>query len=275
MYSIGQFSMMFHVNKKTLRYYDEIGLFKPAFVDENNQYRYYEENQIAVMKEILRLKDVGIPLEQISIALNNQDNAKLIDFYNKRLREIEETQKILEKQKSLILNYKRNEKKDNDVKHFINVEIGHFIKKGLVYYRNVNCEMDEIQNSIGLFYEKAKGVSLQGAHIFKMSMDEDLNGISEIFAYTVAGENDHVRDQEREMCLKVKCMEINEKVDGYHAIFNYAQKNDFIIKNIYEKYIMEGGSMKIEILASISLLNNMISSDSKVITEIVDTVKKS
>lgn len=31
MYSIGQFSIMLNLNKKTLRYYDEIQLFKPAY----------------------------------------------------------------------------------------------------------------------------------------------------------------------------------------------------------------------------------------------------
>ncbi|MDF2869969.1 MAG: transcriptional regulator MerR family [Anaerocolumna sp.] len=43
MYSIGQFSAMMELNKKTLRYYDDIGLFRPVLVDKNNQYRYYEE----------------------------------------------------------------------------------------------------------------------------------------------------------------------------------------------------------------------------------------
>lgn len=253
MYSIGQFSVMFHVNKKTLRYYDEIGLFKPAFVDENNQYRYYEEEQIAVMKEIFRLKDIGMPLEEISIALNNQNQENLIDFYNKRLREIEETQKMLEKQKGLIWHYKKNETKKNGLQPFITVEKGNFIEKGSVYYRSVNCEMDEIQNDIGIFYEKARGISLQGSHIFKMSMEDDSKSVSEIFAYTVEGENEYIRDQECEMCLKVTCVEMNQKVDGYHSIFEYARKNHFMIKNIYERYTLGEGRMKVEILASISL----------------------
>ena len=38
--SIGQFAKLCHIHKKTLFYYDEIGLFKPQKVDENG-YRYY------------------------------------------------------------------------------------------------------------------------------------------------------------------------------------------------------------------------------------------
>ena len=261
MYSIGQFSVMFNVNKKTLRYYDEISLFKPAFVDENNQYRYYGENQISVMKEIQRLKDIGMPLEQISIALNNQDNAKLMDFYNERLREIEETQKKLEKQKSLILHYKGHEREEDELRPFLTVEMGHFIEKGSVYYRCVNCEMEEIQKFIGIFYEKAKGISLQGSHIFKMNMEEEANSVSEIFAYTVERDKEQIRDQEREMCLKVTCLEMKQRVDGYHTIFDYMKKNHLNINNIYEKYSMDGGQMKLEIIASILLSNNTQNSE--------------
>ncbi|MFA9464021.1 MAG: MerR family transcriptional regulator [Velocimicrobium sp.] len=250
MYSIGQFSVMFQLNKKTLRYYDEIGVFKPAFVDANNQYRYYKENQIAVMKEIVRLKDIGIPLDLISKILTSQDDAQETECYNKRLREIEEEQRLLERQKHLILNYKKKSEYITDKSSF-NIEKGYFIEKGFVYSMRVNCEMEEIQKKIGLFYENAKGISLKESHIFKMNMDENSDSISEIFAYTFNEDNDRVRSQERELCIKVECREINVKAEGYHALFEYAQKNSLSIKNIYEKYKMEEGKMSVTILASI------------------------
>ena len=39
--TIGQFAALHGVNKKTLMWYDEIGLFKPAAVNPENGYRYY------------------------------------------------------------------------------------------------------------------------------------------------------------------------------------------------------------------------------------------
>jgi len=250
MYSIGQFSVMFQLNKKTLRYYDDIGLFKPAFVDENNQYRYYNENQITVMKDIIRLKDIGIPLDLIRKILNSQDDAQETECYNKRLREIEEEQRLLERQKHLILNYKKGSEYITDRSSF-NIEKGYFIEKGFVYYMRVNCEMEEIQKNIGLFYENAKGISLKGSHIFKMNIDENSDSISEIFSYTFAEDNDRVRNQERELCIKIECREMNLKAEGYQALFEYAQKNRLSIKNIYEKYKMEEGKMSVTILTSI------------------------
>ena len=250
MYSIGQFSVMFQLNKKTLRYYDDIGLFKPAFVDENNQYRYYNENQIAVMKEIVRLKDIGIPLDLIGKILYSQDDAQETECYNKRLREIEEEQCLLERQKHLILNYKKRSAYITDKSSF-NIEKGYFIDNGFVYYMSVNCEMEEIQRYIGLFYENAKGISLKGSHIFKMNIDENSDSISEIFSYTFVEDNDRVRNQEMELCIKVECHEMNMKAEGYQALFEYAEKNSLSIKNIYEKYNMEEGKMSVTILASI------------------------
>lgn len=40
MYRIGIFSKMNRITVKALRHYDEIGLFKPVFVDETTGYRY-------------------------------------------------------------------------------------------------------------------------------------------------------------------------------------------------------------------------------------------
>ena len=39
--TIGQFAALHGINKKTLMWYDEIGLFKPASINPENGYRYY------------------------------------------------------------------------------------------------------------------------------------------------------------------------------------------------------------------------------------------
>ena len=39
--TIGQFAALHGINKKTLMWYDEIGLFHPASVSPENGYRYY------------------------------------------------------------------------------------------------------------------------------------------------------------------------------------------------------------------------------------------
>ena len=65
LYKIGEFSKLVNVPVKTLRYYDEINLFKPQEIDLFSGYRYYSEQQIDDLEVILSLKEVGFSLEEI------------------------------------------------------------------------------------------------------------------------------------------------------------------------------------------------------------------
>ena len=64
-FSIGEVSKLFDINKKTLRYYDEIDLFKPSFVNKENKYRYYTLDQFQHLETIKYLKELGLSLEKI------------------------------------------------------------------------------------------------------------------------------------------------------------------------------------------------------------------
>jgi effector-binding domain-containing protein len=65
MFRIGEFSRLGRVSVKTLRYYDEIGLFTPCHVDEESGYRYYAAAQLPLLYRLLALKELGFTLEQI------------------------------------------------------------------------------------------------------------------------------------------------------------------------------------------------------------------
>lgn len=56
LYKIGVFSQMNKITIKTLRHYDEIGLLKPAYIDNNNGYRYYTSQQLPQLHRIIALK---------------------------------------------------------------------------------------------------------------------------------------------------------------------------------------------------------------------------
>ncbi|MEW6716339.1 MAG: MerR family transcriptional regulator [Chloroflexota bacterium] len=71
MLKIGDFSNLTRVSVKTLRYYDEIGLLKPARVDRFTNYRYYTFEQLPRLNRILALKDLGLSLDQIGRLLTD------------------------------------------------------------------------------------------------------------------------------------------------------------------------------------------------------------
>ena len=67
---IGDFSKLSQVSIKTLRYYDEMGLFKPINVDRFTGYRYYSASQLPRLNRILALRDLGLSLDQIAQVLD-------------------------------------------------------------------------------------------------------------------------------------------------------------------------------------------------------------
>jgi DNA-binding transcriptional MerR regulator len=71
--SIGEFSRASYLTVKTLRHYHEAGLLEPAQVDGSSGYRYYRSEQIATAQTIRRLRDLEMPVEQVSAVLRAGD----------------------------------------------------------------------------------------------------------------------------------------------------------------------------------------------------------
>ena len=65
MYKIVDFSKKVSIPVKTLRYYDEINLFKPSYIDDFTGYRYYTDEQIEQIKKIIMLKELNLSLKNI------------------------------------------------------------------------------------------------------------------------------------------------------------------------------------------------------------------
>jgi len=62
-YRIGEFAELGGVSVKTLRFYDEIGLLRPASVDSRTRYRYYVAPQLVQLASISALKGLGVSLK--------------------------------------------------------------------------------------------------------------------------------------------------------------------------------------------------------------------
>jgi effector-binding domain-containing protein len=97
MFKIGEFSKLSHVTVKTLRYYDRIGLLKPAKVDRWTSYRYYSADQLPRLNRILALKDLGLSLDQIARLLDEDLPADQIRGML-RLKQVEIQEQLEEEQ---------------------------------------------------------------------------------------------------------------------------------------------------------------------------------
>ena len=102
-YKIGDFSNLVNISIRTLRYYDEIGLLKPEFVDKFTNYRYYTEDNVVEAQFITLLKEVGFTLQEIidyKIFLNNydSDDEGTNQFLLKKQQQISEEMEKLQEQ---------------------------------------------------------------------------------------------------------------------------------------------------------------------------------
>jgi len=71
--SIGRFARLSGLTVKALRHYDDVGLLKPASVDEWTGYRFYSAEQGPVAIAIRRLRELELPLEDVALALRSAD----------------------------------------------------------------------------------------------------------------------------------------------------------------------------------------------------------
>ncbi|WP_245612047.1 MerR family transcriptional regulator [endosymbiont 'TC1' of Trimyema compressum] len=78
LYRTGMFSKMNRVTIKALRYYDEIGLLKPAYIDEMTGYRYYTSEQLPIIHKIMALRQMGCTIDEIIKIQKDEDLHKIL-----------------------------------------------------------------------------------------------------------------------------------------------------------------------------------------------------
>lgn len=94
--TVGQAAALSGVSVRTLRYYDQIGLLKPQQVGENG-YRYYTQENLQTLQQILFFRELEFPLKEIARILRQpdfdrqralQEHRKLLLMRKKRLEQL-------------------------------------------------------------------------------------------------------------------------------------------------------------------------------------------
>ncbi|MCL2517641.1 MAG: MerR family transcriptional regulator [Oscillospiraceae bacterium] len=79
---IGEFAKLSSATIRTLRYYDDLGLLKPDYIDPFTGYRIYSAKKLEQMQQIQTMKEIGFTLMEIKtfLAINDSDDNGKIDF---------------------------------------------------------------------------------------------------------------------------------------------------------------------------------------------------
>jgi DNA-binding transcriptional MerR regulator len=86
-YTVKKLATISGVSVRTLHFYDELGLLKPAYYGANG-YRFYEEPQLLTLQQILFFRQLGFELKQIKPILYQADFEKIaaLESHRKVLR---------------------------------------------------------------------------------------------------------------------------------------------------------------------------------------------
>ena len=123
MLKIGEFSKLSRVSVRMLRYYDEIGLLKPAEIDCFTDYRYYREDQLPTVGRITALKDMGFPLADIVKILAVYDDREQMErFFSARRKELEVLSRDTANKLTLLDAAQKRLRKEEDMRYNVTVK---------------------------------------------------------------------------------------------------------------------------------------------------------
>ena len=123
MLKIGDFSKLSRVSIRMLRHYDDIGLLKPAQIDDFSGYRYYREEQLFIIGRITALKDMGFALADIIRILEIYDDKdKLDDFLMARQSQLADQARETEYKLMLLDTARKRLRKEQKMSFDVNVK---------------------------------------------------------------------------------------------------------------------------------------------------------
>lgn len=102
--TVGQMAELHGINRRTLHYYDTIGLFSPNIRGDNG-YRYYTPEQIMDLELILAFRELGMSIEETQEAIHCDAGAvdhilaDKIEEVDKKIRHLQNMKCLIEEKK--------------------------------------------------------------------------------------------------------------------------------------------------------------------------------
>ncbi len=97
-WKVGEIATLTGLTIRTIRYYDQIGLFSPSEYTESG-HRLYTKKDLSKLQQILALKQIGIPLDDIKNVIENQSDDLTVTIIETQITRIK---KDIEAQKNLL-----------------------------------------------------------------------------------------------------------------------------------------------------------------------------
>jgi DNA-binding transcriptional MerR regulator len=240
MYKIGEFSKITNLTVKTLRYYDEQNILTPSYRNEENSYRFYDEQDFKKAKLITLLRNLEFSISEIKDLLNNyEDPSDLSYFLDEKKRLIEER---IRQEKSLLekidLYIKPNQMEDDGMNYKVEIKNLKPVTVATIRYKGNYTE-------VGNYFSKLFRVVKNNAAgcPFNCYYDGEFKEEADIEACVPISKFAEYSDITTKKLPEIKALYTQhigpyENLGiAYKAIFDYAQKNN--IKFPQEKCMLK------------------------------------
>lgn len=123
LFTIGEMARLFDMNIRTLRYYDELGILKPEYVNQESKYRYYSTNQFERLNTIKYLRAMDVPLDKISKFFEEKEVDTILSIF------VEQRERVVQKQEQLARIEKKISSRMEQIKAALSGSFGTVILK--------------------------------------------------------------------------------------------------------------------------------------------------
>lgn len=230
MYKIGEFSKITNLTVKALRYYDEENILKPSYRNEENSYRFYDENDFKKAGLIAFLRELEFSISEIKDVINLCDDKADLSYILEEKKEL--INKKINEEKALLkkinLYIKPNLMEDDIVNYQMEVKEISAVKVAYIRYKG---KYNECGKYLGKIYKVIKG-DVKGKP-FNCYFEGEYNEIADI--ETCVPTSKQVNDQvvstkELPKIKSISTLHIGtyESINmAYKAIFDYAKEKGF------------------------------------------------
>ncbi|MEK4042536.1 MerR family transcriptional regulator [Paenibacillus sp. FSL H8-0048] len=248
--SISAFSKLSRVPRKTLIFYDQIGLFKPAFVADNG-YRYYIRSQFDTIGVIYIFKELGMSLEDIRAYMEHRSPLSTLELLRKQEKAVQQQIAKLTLAKEMMLQRAEN------IEHSLNVDTSRMVvvhqeRKPILRSCRIHDSRRELNEELWddfqerLHKENAPAGYPGGAIIGKEDLlrrDGDMISYMFCFITTQHYEQEYMPEGYYLVSYTRADYEDTEKI--YPRIFDYIEKNHYVVKgDAYEEFLLDEIVMK-------------------------------
>lgn len=231
--TVSQFAKLHNVNKRTLHYYDEIGIFSPDYKGDNG-YRYYDYMQGVDFEYIKMLKELNMGLDEIKKYIDNPNEDDFKEIAEVKIKEIDQEIKLLNRRKEVLDDKLQKLNKCDEVRKKNNIKVVE-CEEEKFFYTPFKFEDDDLKQLISHIKdvwtvdEYCKGIgSFVSVEKIQRGEFEEYDGLFIEMLDDIDSKNTIIKPKGKYICA-YHMGDWDTLPDFYGEIVKYAEENNLTL----------------------------------------------